>query len=131
MNLAGLPLPALRHGAADDRRPGGAGPGPAHRRRRPAADVLARRPWSTLAATAAELLLKPALAAACALALGLAGPALLVAVLACALPTATSSYILARLLGGDAELMAALVTTTTLGALLTMPLALAVARALG
>lgn len=92
-------------------------------------NVLAARPAVTLTTTLAELVLKPALAGACALMLGLAGPALLVPVLACALPTATSSYILARLLGGDAELMAALVTTTTLGALVTMPVALAVARA--
>jgi malonate transporter len=93
--------------------------------------VLALRPAATLAATGAGLLLKPALATACGLALGLAGPALLVPVLACGLPTASSSYVLARLLGGDAELMAALITTTTLGALVTMPLVLAAARALG
>jgi len=93
--------------------------------------VLATRPAVTLAATAAELVVKPALAAACALVLGLAGPALLVPVLTCALPTATSSYVLARLLGGDAELMAALVTTTTLVALLTLPVVLGLARALG
>ena len=47
------------------------------------------------------------------------------------MPTATSSYILARLLGGDAELMAALVTTTTVAALVTLPAMLSVARALG
>ena len=36
-----------------------------------------------------------------------------------------------RLLGGDAELMAALVTTTTVAALVTLPAMLSVARALG
>jgi predicted permease len=46
-------------------------------------------------------------------------------------PTATSSYILARLLGGDAELMAALITTTTVAALATLPLVLGAVRWLG
>lgn len=46
-----------------------------------------------------------------------------VAILVGAVPTATSSYILARQLGGDAELMALIVTATTLAAMLTMPVA--------
>lgn len=130
MNLGGVALPALvlepvtiagRAALALGLLTVGAGLRPA---------VLSARPAVTLAATAGQLVVKPALAVACALLLGLAGPALLVAVLICALPTATSSYILARLLGGDAELMAALVTTTTLGSLATMPLVLAVALAL-
>jgi hypothetical protein len=59
---------------------------------------------------------------------GLDATALGVAVLVCAVPTSTTSYILARLLGGDAELMTGLVTTTTVLAILTMPLVLALAR---
>ncbi|GAB2789373.1 AEC family transporter [Halomonas shantousis] len=50
-----------------------------------------------------------------------------VALLFAALPTATSAYILARQLGGDAELMAALVTGQTLLAMLTLPAWLALA----
>lgn len=79
--------------------------------------------------TTAHLLLRPALGVALALLLGLRGAPVEVVALASAVPTATSSYILARLLGGDAELMAALVTTTTIAALLTLPLVLAVAAA--
>ncbi|WP_027965793.1 AEC family transporter [Halomonas halocynthiae] len=45
-----------------------------------------------------------------------------VALLFAALPTATSAYILARQLGGDAELMAALITSQTLLAMLSLPL---------
>ncbi len=52
------------------------------------------------------------------------GAPLGVVVLAVGAPTATASYILARLLGGDAELMAAIVAATTLGALVTLPLVL-------
>ena len=80
--------------------------------------------------TLAHLLLRPAIGVALALAAGLKGAPIEVAALACAVPTATSSYILARLLGGDAELMAALVTATTLAALVTLPLVLGVAVAL-
>lgn len=43
-------------------------------------------------------------------------------VLFAAVPTATSAYILARQLGGDAPLMAAIVTAQTLVAMLTLPL---------
>ncbi|XKH60097.1 AEC family transporter [Halomonas sediminis] len=45
-----------------------------------------------------------------------------VALLFAALPTATSAYILARQLGGDAEMMAALITSQTLLAMVTLPL---------
>jgi predicted permease len=96
---------------------------------RPAA--VASQPATILATAATHLLLKPALAMGLALLMGLGGTALGVIALACAVPTATSSYILARLLGGDAALMAALVTTTTAGALLTLPLVLALAGRLG
>lgn len=47
-----------------------------------------------------------------------------VVLLFAALPTATSAYILARQLGGDAELMAAIITGQTLLAMLTLPLLL-------
>lgn len=47
-----------------------------------------------------------------------------VLVLFAAMPTATSAYILARQLGGDAPLMAAIITAQTLAAMMTMPLVL-------
>lgn len=50
-----------------------------------------------------------------------------VVVLFAALPTATSAYILARQLGGDAELMAAIITGQTLLAMLFLPLVLKLA----
>lgn len=83
-----------------------------------------RRPSLLAAVCAAKLVLMPLLAYAIGVALGLGGAPLGVAVLALATPTATSAYILARLLGGDAELMAAIITATTLGALATLPLLL-------
>ncbi len=48
-----------------------------------------------------------------------------VAVLFAALPTAPSAYILARQMGGDAELIAGMLTLQTVAAVLTLPLMLA------
>jgi hypothetical protein len=93
---------------------------------KPAA-MLTRPLWVLLAAIG-KLVVKPLLALLIGLLVGLDATALGVAVLVCAVPTSTTSYILARLLGGDAELMTGLVTTTTVLAILTMPLVLALAR---
>jgi predicted permease len=51
-----------------------------------------------------------------------------VAVGLAATPTAAASYVLAREMGGDARLMAAIVSATTLACVLTMPAAIALAR---
>lgn len=55
---------------------------------------------------------------------GVTGMPRAVAVICGATPTATSAYILARQLGGDATLMANLITATTLAAIVTMPVVL-------
>ncbi len=72
-----------------------------------------------------KLLVLPGTALLLVWGLGLEGVEAFVAVLFAGLPTATSAYILARQLGGDAPLMANLVTTQTLLAILTLPLVLA------
>lgn len=56
--------------------------------------------------------------------MGLQGPALTTALLFQVLPTASSAYIMARQLGGDAPLMAGITATQTVLALVTVPLAL-------
>ncbi len=55
---------------------------------------------------------------------GLSGTALAVPMICASVPTAAASYILARQNGGDAPLMASIVTGQTIVAALTMPLAL-------
>lgn len=87
---------------------------------RPAA--LLRIDHGLLATNSVKLLLMPALVLVLAWALGLDTVSRDVALLFAALPTATSAYILARQLGGDAELMAAIITGQTLLAMLTLPL---------
>jgi len=67
----------------------------------------------------------PLLTAGGAALLGLPAAETTVAVLFAALPGASSSYILARQMGGDAQLMAGLLTVQTVVAVLTLPLMLA------
>jgi predicted permease len=86
---------------------------------------LGRNRAAALVTCVLKLLLMPlATALACRL-LGVAGLTAAVAVLFAAGPISASSYVLARQLGGDARLMAGLITLTTIAAALTMPLILA------
>lgn len=77
-----------------------------------------------LVATAAKLVAFPLMTAGLALLLGIDGLLLQVAILLSALPTASSAYILARQLGGDAPLMAGIISGQTLLATVTIPLML-------
>ena len=79
--------------------------------------------YRVLLASGLKLLVVPALTAGVCAVFGVDGAARSVAVLFAALPTAPAAYALARQLGGDAELMAAILTVQTLLAALTLPLA--------
>ena len=54
---------------------------------------------------------------------GVDGPALTVVIIVFSVPCASNSYLLARLMGGDAKLMAEIITLQTLVATITLPLA--------
>jgi hypothetical protein len=69
-----------------------------------------------------RLLGLPVFAIGFALLLGLTGTPLIIVLICAATPTATSSYILARELGGDASLAANLIAVETVIAMVTMPL---------
>jgi hypothetical protein len=84
-------------------------------------DGLGRVPVHLAAGALAKLVLLPAITVAWGLLAGLAPLPLAVAVGVAATPTAAASYMLAREMGGDAPLMAALVSLTTVLAGLTMP----------
>ena len=76
-----------------------------------------------IALTAAfKLVLLPVTVVALALALGVSGPPLMVAVLFAAVPTSASSFILARQMGGDHTLLAGLLTAEVIVAFVTLPL---------
>jgi predicted permease len=75
--------------------------------------------------SAMKLLVVPAFTALACWALGVSGLAAFIAVLFNALPAAPSAYILARQLGGDAGLMAGILTAQIALAVVTLPLVLA------
>jgi predicted permease len=77
--------------------------------------------------TLLRLAVMPSVAAGLMLSLGLSGMAFSIGMICVAAPVATSAYILARQLGGDAPLMANLITLTTLLSLATIPLTLLIA----
>jgi malonate transporter len=76
-------------------------------------------------ATALKLVVLPCIAAVLAHFFGVTGTGLAVTVLCTAVPTASGSYMLARQMGGNAPLMAEILTVQTLLAMATMPVALA------
>ena len=76
------------------------------------------------AAIALKVIGMPLLTLALTVAFGIDGVARVIAVLCAAAPTAMQGYIVARSMGGDAELMSSLITTGHLAAGATMPLLL-------
>ena len=83
-------------------------------------DLLANRRTASLASTL-KLLALPAVAWGLATALGVQGQAFQVVILYATMPVSASSYVLAREMGGDAPLVAGVITASTLAAMLTMP----------
>ena len=78
--------------------------------------------------SALKLLIVPVLAGLTARALGVSGADLLIVLICSTVPTASGSYVLARQMGGDAPLMAAIITGQTLIAIVTMPVMISLLR---
>lgn len=74
-----------------------------------------------LTTSAAKIILLPLVTYLALNAFGVEGLAASVAVIYAALPGSPSAYVLARQMGGDSELMAGLITLTTLAAMVLMP----------
>ncbi len=81
--------------------------------------------------SAIKLIVMPALAYVLCLLTGLEASVTAVIVIIASLPTASSAYILARELGGDSQLMAAIITGQTLLAMASMPIAIYLVRLAG
>jgi malonate transporter and related proteins len=90
-------------------------------------DALKPSP-AVMASAALKLIVMPLVVAGYALAFGLTGVALSTALICASVPTAMSGYVLARQMGGDAPLVAAIATVQTVAAAVTMPLVLAIVR---
>jgi malonate transporter len=88
---------------------------------------LLRPAPATFVASALKLVLLPVLALPLAAALGVAGNSLAVVACCASVPTSSSAYVLARQMGGNAELLAEILTVQTLLAVVTMPAAIALA----
>lgn len=71
-----------------------------------------------------KLILMPALALGLALSFSLSGANLAIVAVCSAVPTASSAYVLARQMGGDAPLLAQIITLQTILAAVTMPVAI-------
>ena len=82
---------------------------------------------AVIGTAALKLAVTPAVTYAACQVFGVAGPAAAVAVMFMALPVSAASYVMSRQLGGDGPLMAGIVTATTLGAAVTLPLVVVLA----
>jgi malonate transporter and related proteins len=72
-----------------------------------------------------KLILMPVLGVALALWFGISGSSLVIVAVCTAVPTSSSAYVLARQMGGDAPLLAQIITLQTILAAVTMPIAIA------
>jgi len=72
-----------------------------------------------------KLVLMPVVAIALGLWLGLSGTSLVIVAVCTAVPTAPSAYVMARQMGGDAPLLAQIITLQTIVAAITMPIVIA------
>lgn len=122
INLTGLPLPAVLLNAADM----------CGKASLPAAMLLvgsglrlndlSRPTMPLMLASGIKLIGLPLLAAGLARLSGITGQDLGVLLACTTVPTASASYILARQMGGDARLMAAIITFQTIASVITLPL---------
>ena len=78
-----------------------------------------------LLSCALKLVLMPIFAISLGLAFGLSGTSLAIVACCSSVPTASSAYVLARQMGGDAALVAEILTLQTTLAIVTMPIAIA------
>ncbi|CAN5340144.1 AEC family transporter [soil metagenome] len=78
-----------------------------------------------LLACALKLVLMPVMAVSLGLVFGLSGPSLAIVACCASVPTASSAYVLARQMGGNAPLVAEILTLQTVLAVITMPIAIA------
>ena len=112
LGTASLPLGLLCVGAALDLR------------------SIGRNPGAVVLATVVKFAVLPGLGIAGCLLLGLTGEPAATVILFLSLPTASSAYVMARALGGDARLMASTITLQTVAGVLYLPVVFLVIRAL-
>lgn len=90
-------------------------------------DELIRPKTATLIACALKLVVMPAVGISLGMLAGLSGASLTMVGCCTSVPTASNAYVLARQMGGDAPLMAQIISVQTVLAIITMPIAIALA----
>lgn len=88
---------------------------------------LLRPEAPAILACALKLVLMPIMAVSLGLLFGLSGPNLAIVACCASVPTASSAYVLARQMGGNAPLVAEILTLQTVLAVITMPIAIGLA----
>ncbi|WP_407118969.1 AEC family transporter [Bradyrhizobium sp. LMG 9283] len=127
INVTHLPLPKLWHEVADALSRSSLAIGLLVTGAGLHLEGLLRPSAAAAIGVAFKLVLMPAVALALAVWFGLSGDSLAIVAICSAVPTSSSAYVLARQMGGDAPLLAQIITLQTMLAAVTMPMAIALA----
>jgi len=121
INLVHLPLPKLWHDVADALGQASLAIGLLVTGAGLHLERLTRARLPVVIGVGLKLVAMPALALALAVWFGLSGPGLMIVAICAAVPSSSSAYVLARQMGGDAPLLAQIITLQTVLAAVTMP----------
>jgi malonate transporter and related proteins len=125
INVTHLPLPRIWHEVADALGRSSLGIGLLVTGAGLQLQGMFRPSVAASVAVVLKLILMPVLAVALALMFGVSGSNLAIVSACAAVPASSSAYVLARQMGGDAPLLAQIITLQTILAALTMPIAIA------
>lgn len=125
VNVAHLPLPKIWHDVADALGRSSLGIGLLVTGAGLQLQGLFRPSLAASIAVFLKLVLMPVLAVALALWFGISGSSLAIVAVCAAVPTSSSAYVMARQMGGDAPLLAQIITLQTILAAVTMPIVIA------
>lgn len=127
VNVTHLPLPKLWHEVADALSRSSLAIGLLVTGAGLHLEGLLRPSTGAAIGVAFKLVLMPVLALALAAWFGLSGDSRAIVAICAAVPTSSSAYVMARQMGGDAPLLAQIITLQTILAAITMPIAIALA----
>jgi len=125
VNVTHLPLPKIWHDVADALGRSSLGIGLLVTGAGLQLAGLFRPSLAASVAVFLKLVLMPVFCIALALWFGISGSSLVIVAVCAAVPTSSSAYVLARQMGGDAPLLAQIITLQTILAALTMPIVIA------
>jgi malonate transporter and related proteins len=125
VNVAHLPLPKIWHDVADALGRSSLGIGLLVTGAGLQLQGLFRPSIAASVTVFLKLVLMPVLAIALALWFGISGSSLVIVAVCAAVPTSSSAYVMARQMGGDAPLLAQIITLQTIFAAVTMPIVIA------